>query len=138
MASCAARAASSGVGADFGRKLARQRLDAGDALALRAELLVKDDAFELAQALVERLCALVLRVRQGCEIGRPEVARIRKPRPHDPPVAGRDRRAAVPRDEVRDQDEFVGEPAGAFSRVMAGLVPAIHAIPRRGSLRLRA
>ena len=66
------------------------------------------------------------------------MARVGEARAHDAPVAGRDRRAAVGGDEVRDQDELVGELAAAPSRVMAGLVPAIHAVPRRGSVRFRA
>ena len=47
------------------------------------------------------------------------MARVGEARAHDAPVAGRDRRAAVGRDEVRDEDELVGEPAPTFSRVMA-------------------
>ena len=43
------------VGADLWRKLLRQRLDARDPLALRAELLVKHDLVEFLQPLVERL-----------------------------------------------------------------------------------
>ena len=43
------------VGADFGRKLARQRFDTQDALALRPELFVKDDAVQFLPSLVERL-----------------------------------------------------------------------------------
>ncbi len=66
------------------------------------------------------------------------MARVGKARAHDAAVAGRDRRATVRRDEVRDEDELVGEPAATFSRVMPGLVPAIHAVPQRGSLRLHA
>ncbi len=126
------------VRADLRRKLARQRLDALDPLALRPELLVKDDEVKFLQPLVERLRGLVLRVRQGREIGPPEMARVGEARAHDAAVAGRDRRAVVGGDEVRDEDELVGELAGAFSRVMAGLVPAIHAVPRRGSVRFRA
>ena len=107
------------IRADLWRKLARQRLDPRDALALRAELLVEDDAVELLQPLVERLCGLVFRVGQGCEVGLPEVAGVGEPRPHDAPVAGRDRRPAVGGDEVGDENEFVGELAVAPSRVMA-------------------
>ena len=127
-----------GVGADLRRKLARQRLDARDPLALRAELLVKDDAVEFLEALVERLRALVLGVRQGREIGLPEVARVGEAGAHDAAVAGRDRRAVIGGDEVRDKDELVGEPAGGLSRVMAGLEPAIHAVPSCGRVRFRA
>ena len=65
------------------------------------------------------------------------MARVGEAGAHDAPVAGRDRRAAIGGDEVRDEDELVGELAAAF-RVMAGLEPAIHAVPRRGSVRLRA
>ena len=127
----------SGIGADLRRKLARQRFDALDALALRPELLVKDDVVEFLQPLVERLRALVLGVRQRREVGLPEMARVGEARAHDAPVAGRDRRAAIGGDEVRDEDELVGEPAGS-PRVMAGLEPAIHAVPRRGFVRFRA
>ena len=39
------------------------------------------------------------------------MARVGEARAHDAPVARRDRRAAVARDKVRDEDEFVGEVA---------------------------
>ncbi len=101
------------VGADLGRELARQRLDPLDPLGLRAELLVEDDAerLELGEALVERLFGLVLVVGQVMQVGEPEVAGVGKTGAHHPGVAGGDRRAAVARDQVRDQDEAVGEPA---------------------------
>ncbi len=99
---------------------------------------MKDDAVEFLQALVERLRTLVLRVRQRRKIGLPEVARVGEARAHDAAVAGRDRRAVIGGDEVRDKDELVGELAGALSRVMAGLVPAIHAVPSCGPVYFRA
>jgi hypothetical protein len=128
------------VGADFRRELPRQRLDALDPLALRAELLVKDDPkrLKLDEALVERFCGLLLIVGQGSEVGQPEVARVGEARAHDAGVAGRDRRAAVGGDEVRDENEPVGELAAALFRVMAGLVPAIHAVLPRCCVRFRA
>ena len=102
------------------------------ALALRAELLVEDDAqrLQLLQPLVERLVGLVVVIGQGREVGAPEVARVGEPRAHDAAVAGRDRRAAVAGDEVGDEDEFVGRVRRdrALLRVMAGLDPAIHAV----------
>ena len=94
MARRAARSARSGVGADDRRQLARQRGDALDALALRAELLVEDDVqrLQLLQPLVERLFRLVGVIVQRREVGAPEVARVGEPRPHDAPVARRNRR----------------------------------------------
>ena len=99
------------VGADDRRQFSRQRGDALDALALRAELLVEDDVqrLQLLQPLVERLFRLVGIVVQRREVGAPEVARVGQPRPHDAPVARRDRRPAVAGDEVGDEDELVGE-----------------------------
>ncbi len=41
------------------------------------------------------------------------MARVGEARAHDAPVAGRDRRAAIGSDQVRDQDEFIGEFPGA-------------------------
>ena len=126
-----------GIRANSRRQFARQRFDSRYALALRAELLVKDDSVEFFQALVQRLRAFVLGIRQGREIGLPEVARIGEARAYNASIAGRNRRAVIGGDEVRDKDELVGELAGGPSRVMAGLVPAIHAVPRRGSVLFR-
>ena len=115
MASRAARSASSDVGADLRGDLPRELLDPLDPLALRAELLVEDDAerLELGEALVERLCGLVLVVGQVVEVGHPEVAGVGQARAHHARVAGRDRRAAVAGDQVGDEDEAVGELAVA-------------------------
>ena len=107
------------VGADDRGKLFGQRGDAPDALALRAELGVEDDAelVELGHALVERLRqieperlgALLQRVEIGqrAAIGRPEIGGVREAGAHDAAIAGGDRQAAIAGDEVRDRDEAV-------------------------------
>src|ERR1700722_6603817 len=97
------------IGANLWRKFARQRLDAPNPLALRSELLMKDDAVEFLQALVERLGGAILGAGQRPEIGPPEVARVGEARAHDAAVARGDRGAAVGSDDVRDKDEFVGK-----------------------------
>ena len=114
------------VGADPRREFARQRFDALDPLALRPELLVEDDPerLEPGEALVERLFGPVLVVGQRREVGQPEVARVGEPRAHDAPVAGRNRRAAVAGDEIRDEDETVGELAVGVLQHEAFLVGA--------------
>ncbi len=99
MHSVAARSALSGVGADDRRKLSRQRRDALHALALRAELFVKDDGVELRQTVFE------LRL----EIGLVEEFRVGQPRGDDALIAGDDRRAAVAGLDIGDEDEAVGE-----------------------------
>ena len=111
---------------DLRRDFARERLDAVDALGLRAELLVENDPerLELGEALVERLLGFVLVVGQVVKVGQPEMPGVGEARPHDPGVAGRDRRAAVARDEVRDQDEAVCEPAVGVLQHEALLVGA--------------
>ena len=72
---------------------------------------MEDDVqrLQLLQPLVERLFRLVGVVVQRREVGAPEVARVGQPRPHDAPIARRDRRAAVAGDEVGDENELVGE-----------------------------
>ncbi len=74
---------------------------------------MEDDAerLELGEALVERLLGLVLVVGQVVQVGEPEMAGVGEAGAHHPPIAGGDRRPAVARDQVRDQDEAVGEPA---------------------------
>ena len=69
----------------------------------------RDEAVGHLQPLVERLVGLVGIVVQRREVGAPEMARVGEPRPHDPPIARRDRLAAVAGDEVGDEDELVGE-----------------------------
>ena len=126
MARRAARAARLASAPTIGASCARQRRDALDALALRAQLLVKDDAerLQLLQPLVERLVRLVLVIGQGGEIGQPEMARVGEARAHDAAIARRDRLAAVARDEVRDEDELVGELALGIAQHEAFLVGA--------------
>ena len=74
---------------------------------------MEDDAkrLELGEALVERLRGLVLVIGKVMQVGEPEVAGVGKPGAHHPAIAGGDRRAAVAGDQIRDQDEAVGEPA---------------------------
>ena len=102
---------------------------------------------DLAAATLKFLQALVEWLRRPyplgagqlhAEIGPPEMACVGEACAHDAPVTGRDRGAIVGRNEVRDKDELVGELAAAFSPVMAGLVPAIHAVPRQSSICIRA
>ena len=99
--------------ADRRRQRARQGGDALDALALRPQLLMKYDAerLQLLEPLIQRLLGLVLIIRQRRQIRPPEMPRIRQPRAHDARIARCDRRAAVARDEVRDEDEFVASRA---------------------------
>src|SRR5690606_33403700 len=87
------------IGADERGYLLRQRGDALDPLALRAELRMEDDAVELRQPRVER----------RLQVGLPEVARIGQARADHAAVAGGDRLAAVARLDVGDHDEAVGE-----------------------------
>ena len=114
------------VGPDLRRDLPRQRLDPLDPLGLRAELLVEDDAerLELGEALVERLFGLVLVVGQVARSVSQKWRASDEARAHDARVAGGDRRAAVAGDEVRDQDEAVGELAVGVSQDETFLVGA--------------
>ncbi len=91
------------VGAHARREVLRQGGDAGDALALRPELLVEDDGVELGQPVFQA----------GRLVGLPEELRVREPRPDHPLVAGGDRLAAVGGHEVRDQDEGRRQVLGA-------------------------
>ena len=118
-----------GIGADQRRYLAGELGDARDALALRAELVVEDDAGrgELRHALVERLRQVEpeffrrrahrrrVVVRQGAPVGLVEVARVRQAGADDAAVAGDDRLAAVARLEVRHHDEAGGEARRRFT-----------------------
>ena len=101
------------VGPHLRRDLPRKLFDALDPFGLRAELFVEDDAerLELGEALVERLCGLVLIVGQVVQVGQPEVAGVGEAGAHDARVAGGDRGAAVAGDQVRNEDEAIGEPA---------------------------
>ena len=87
---------------------------------------MEDDAerLELGEALVERLCRLVLVVGQVVEIGEPEVAGVGQAGAHHPRVAGGDRGAAVAGDQVRNEDEAIGEPAVGSPQDEAFLVGA--------------
>ena len=90
------------VGADHIAQLARQRVDARDALGLRAELLVEHDAFEFRQP-----------VFQPClQVGVVEELGVGKPRADHALVAGDDRLAAVARFLVGHQNELVHELGG--------------------------
>src|SRR5258708_37935091 len=112
-----------GVGADLSGKLLRQRLDALNPLALRAEFLVKNDSLKLLEVLIKRIFYPAAAIWQGHKISIPKMARIGDACAHDAPVAGRDRRAVIGSDEVRNKDELVGELAGVSCGVMAGLEP---------------
>ena len=87
------------VGADHRRKLFRQRSDALHALALRAELFVKDDLIELRQTIFK----------PQLEISLVEELRVTEPCRDDALIARDDRRAAIRRLDVGDQNEAVGQ-----------------------------
>ena len=98
LASRAARSAFSGSAPTMRRELARQRRDALDALALRAELLVEHDR---SQASAGGLRACIFRSRL------PEEVRVGQARADDALIAGDDRLAAVARLDVGDEDEWL-------------------------------
>ena len=94
------------IGADQRRDLGGQPLDPLDALALRAQLLVKHDLLEFRQPVFE------LRL----QIGLVEKLRIAQPRADHALVAGDDGLAAVGRFDIGGEDEFVGELARSWDR----------------------
>src|SRR5262245_69018 len=108
-----------------------QRLDAYDALSLRAELLVKDDMLELRQA-----------VFQTClEVSLVEELRIREPRADHTLVAGDDRLAPVGGLGVGDQYEPIDQFRGIrIAQYEAFLVVAYggadHLVGDRQELRI--
>ena len=91
-----------GVGADGGGELAGQRGDAGDALALGAELAVEGDVVELGEHRVER----------GAEVVPPEELGVGEAGGQDAGVAGEDGGAVVGGLAVGD-DEVAGDAAGS-------------------------
>ena len=103
-----------GIGADERREFLRQRLDALDALRLRAELLMKHDALELRQPRFE------LRL----QIGLVEEFRVGESCGDRTLIAGDDRRAAVGRLYVGDEDEAIGERAVRMLQHEAFLIDA--------------
>ena len=114
-----------GVGSDERREFPRQRLDAIDALALRAELLVEHDVqrAQLGHALVEQ-AALVGEVGQGLLVGLPEIQRVRQAGAHDAAIARRDGLAAIGGENVRHQNELVRQLAVGLAQHEAFLVGA--------------
>ncbi len=80
--------------------------------ALRAELGVKHDIQrpQFGEALVQRL-ALVRKVRQRRLVGLPEIERVGQAGAHHAAIAGGDGLAAVAGDDIRNQQEFIGQPA---------------------------
>ncbi len=90
------------VGADDGRELGGKRHDAGDALGLRAELLVEHDLLELRQPVFQ----------PRLQVGVVEELGVGQPRADDALVAGDDRLAAVGGFFVGDQNEAVDQLGG--------------------------
>ena len=79
------------IGADDRREMPGQRVDARDALGLRAELFVEHDLLEFRQPVFQ----------PRLQIGLVEELRVRQPRADDALVAGDDRLAAVAGLDVR-------------------------------------
>src|ERR1700730_16264892 len=67
--------------------------------ALGAKLFMEDDLIELFQSVFEF----------DLKVGLPKKLGVGKPRLHDPPIAGGDRRAAIGCLDVRHENEFVAE-----------------------------
>src|SRR6185369_10945409 len=83
-------------------KLARQPLDAPDALALVAKLLVKDNRIEFRQAIFEL----------GLQIGLVKEVCVAQSRADHALIAVNNRLAAIAGLDIGDQDELVGELPG--------------------------
>ena len=88
------------IGADQRRKLGGKFFDAFDTFPLRAELFVEYDVLEFLQPVLEPRFQVRL-VEELC---------VGQARTDHPLIAGDDRRAAVRRLDVRDEDEFGRQP----------------------------
>ena len=102
------------IGADLRGDLGGELHQPLDALELRSELGVEDRLLELGQAVLER----------QLEVGLVEELRIAQAGADDALIAGDDRGAAIGRDVVGGQQEFVGELALAVAQAEAFLVGA--------------